>query len=343
MSAASYQSFEHAEVSKALIAISSASTLAASFLSKKDFYSFSLNHIISKRQYWRLLTSHLIFDSPGELVLGILLMYQFRFFERSYGTSKYLGSVVYYLGSATVIQFVIACLSSENIRYPSGPYILLFALFVQYWRDVPRIVPARVLGIPVTNKMLVYFLGAQIIFGHSPGSFYSAGIGVALGLMYRMPFLPFSSFRAPTWICRPFQSSVRRTLNYITAAQAQASQGQGQRLIQPLRPTRGMGRPNNGYGMHRRPPPQRAHSAPTPRRGNNAGNNSGNNSGNSGNNRAHEKLEAKRAPLVTTCVPDESHVKALSAMGFSEAAARTALAKSNNNLVIATNRLAEGM
>lgn len=48
-----------------------------------------LNSILFNMQFWRLITSHLFFTSPGELLFGTLLIYYFRLLERQMGTEKF--------------------------------------------------------------------------------------------------------------------------------------------------------------------------------------------------------------------------------------------------------------
>jgi hypothetical protein len=45
--------------------------------------------LFRRQELWRLLTSSLCFTTPGEALFGLVLLYQFRVFERQLGSSKF--------------------------------------------------------------------------------------------------------------------------------------------------------------------------------------------------------------------------------------------------------------
>ncbi len=71
--------------------LTAASSIAASFLvasstSKRGALGLGLS---SLSQAWRLGTSQFAFATNGELVVGLILLYNFRQFERQFGSKKF--------------------------------------------------------------------------------------------------------------------------------------------------------------------------------------------------------------------------------------------------------------
>ncbi len=52
--------------------------------------SFELYNFSQLKEFWRIFTQQMFFQSSGELLFGTILLYQFRLFERQLGTSKFL-------------------------------------------------------------------------------------------------------------------------------------------------------------------------------------------------------------------------------------------------------------
>ena len=51
-----------------------------------------VSHVLQlfrRRELWRLVTSSLCFTAPGEALFGLVLLYNFRVFERQRGSSKF--------------------------------------------------------------------------------------------------------------------------------------------------------------------------------------------------------------------------------------------------------------
>jgi membrane associated rhomboid family serine protease len=44
---------------------------------------------LQSMQLWRLFTHHFVFNSMGETIFGLILLYQFRLFERQMGSKKF--------------------------------------------------------------------------------------------------------------------------------------------------------------------------------------------------------------------------------------------------------------
>jgi membrane associated rhomboid family serine protease len=183
--------FTDAPVTRALLVSSCLLTISAS-LSQTREQSFSLSPetVFGRREFWRLMTSQLVFPAPSDLIAPIILLYQFRFFERTYGTRKFLAAVLFHISGAILLQLLFYSFCGP---FSSGLNPLIFALVVQYWLDVPK-GAVSVFGV-LSEKSGLYFLALQCF--HTRPSCASALLGVLLGLLYRRPELPFQRLRVP--------------------------------------------------------------------------------------------------------------------------------------------------
>ena len=148
-------------MTRALMGTSTVLTLAANFLSNKDILSLSLDHIIHRHEYWRILTCQICVGSPGELIIIMLMLYQFRYFERTYGTTKFSAALIYYTIGSLLLQILFILIVKPAQIFPAGPFAVVYGLLVQYWLDVPKTAASTVLGFPVSEKSFTYLLAAQ--------------------------------------------------------------------------------------------------------------------------------------------------------------------------------------
>jgi membrane associated rhomboid family serine protease len=49
----------------------------------------TMSVLMEMYKLWRLITSQLVCGSSSELLLGMILLYTFRFFEKAYGSRKF--------------------------------------------------------------------------------------------------------------------------------------------------------------------------------------------------------------------------------------------------------------
>ena len=159
----------------------------------------SLSALLSKRELWRVATYQLAFSSAGELVVGILLLYTLRQFERHWGSRKFgafivISKLVSFVtsssallcwrggsaapplaagpygkpnvrvesASSTCVVDVYACIHVQTPRThtPTHPGII-FAGLVQFHFDIPVSVPMSIFGLRFSDKTLTYLLAAQ--------------------------------------------------------------------------------------------------------------------------------------------------------------------------------------
>ena len=98
---------------------------------------------LGKGEFWRLLLSQLIFENTAETVVGLMLLYIFRQFERQMGTRKF-GFFVFMsfvISVFNLITFEILLLGVDIIFVPaSGPYFLIFSMLSIFYCKSPVLI-----------------------------------------------------------------------------------------------------------------------------------------------------------------------------------------------------------
>lgn len=104
---------------------------------------FSSSQIISlelfklgEGQLWRLLSSQFVFENLAQTVVGLILLYTFRQFERQMGTKKFSFFVFFsfIVSLFNLITVEILVLSVDMVFIPaSGPYFLIYSLLAIYY------------------------------------------------------------------------------------------------------------------------------------------------------------------------------------------------------------------
>eukprot|EP00455_Lapot_gusevi_P038931 TRINITY_DN4361_c0_g6_i1.p1 TRINITY_DN4361_c0_g6~~TRINITY_DN4361_c0_g6_i1.p1 ORF type:complete len:324 (+),score=71.17 TRINITY_DN4361_c0_g6_i1:86-1057(+) len=316
--------FANAPVSKCVVILTAAATIGTALYSS-DRRLFVLNLAgIKKLQLWRLISSQFIFLNPAEMILGLILIYTFRQFERQFGSKKFASSLVFFMSFSTLLQLFILFFLPEkaNVYMSPGPYAIIFALFAYFRFDIPPSSRFRFFGIPLTDKFFFYLLGAQLLFSRFPMSAYTGLCGLLAGLLYRIEWLPFRHFRIPQAI----SNCCSRVFSSWFSAGSNAPANPAQHGYAPVM----MGGQDAGVGMGEaaagRQGPYDDQLIPTfpfmaaP----------------------HPAAMQPMPPMGALPPPDPAVVRQLVSMGFDEASVRRALALTSNNVDFATHLLVEG-
>ena len=84
------EGFENAPVTKAILFSTIGSFLIQSYAAAStSSLRVETSKIVLNQEYWRFLSSQLTFQSSGELMVALPLMYMFRQFERHLGSRKF--------------------------------------------------------------------------------------------------------------------------------------------------------------------------------------------------------------------------------------------------------------
>jgi len=304
--------FQNAPISKGLLVLTGFFSIGASVMRLHNQLDFAdLNSIIYSYQPWRLITSHLFFSSPGELLFGLILIYFFRLFERQMGSAKFGGYLTVIFTLSTMVQ-IASYVLIPSARFTSGPYAFIFACFILYYSEIPSTYRFRIAGISATDKLFTYILGLQLLFSNSPHSMYSALCGILSGIIYKVDPLGLKRFRFPTFVnnfCKkwilPFIQSPRRPQSTRPIPLPQSNTGRAA----PAAPNP-FQQQQNAFGQgysDQLLPGNSPFGFPTGR--------------------------AAQAP------PSNESIEMLTSMGFSRQAVMDALARCNNNVEMATHIL----
>ncbi|XP_042661790.1 ubiquitin-associated domain-containing protein 2 isoform X2 [Tyto alba] len=187
-----------APLSKSLLLVPSAISILLTVLFQhyQKFFAYNLQAIKEDFQIWRLLCGRTICLDLKDTFCSSLLIYNFRIFERRYGSRKFSS----FLLGAWMLSALFDLLLVEITDL--GP---VFALFVPFYSSIPRVQVAQVLGhFSITNKTLVYILGLQLL---TSGSYIwiLALSGLVSGICYNSNILKVHRILCvPSWVAKIF-------------------------------------------------------------------------------------------------------------------------------------------
>ncbi|XP_061482563.1 ubiquitin-associated domain-containing protein 2 isoform X2 [Rhineura floridana] len=212
-----------APLSKGLLIIPSTLSLLLALLFQhyQKFFTYNLQAVKEEFQIWRLVCGRTVCLDLKDTFCSSLLIYNFRIFERRYGSRKFssflLGSWMLSVLFDLLLVEVVECSFGLTINsLPSGFLGPVFALFVPFYCSIPRVQVTQILGqFSITNKTLVYILGLQLL---TSGSYIwiVALSGLISGMCYSSSVLkvyhvlcvPSGVARIFAWTLEPIFSSV---------------------------------------------------------------------------------------------------------------------------------------
>nr|XP_006115518.1 ubiquitin-associated domain-containing protein 2 [Pelodiscus sinensis] len=201
-----------APLSKSLLLVPSALSILLTLLFQhyQKFFTYNLHAVKEDFQIWRLVFGRTVCLDLKDAFCSSLLIYNFRIFERRYGSRKFssflLGSwmlsALFDLLLVEVVQYAFGITISS---LPSGFLAPVFALFVPFFCSIPRMQVTQILGqFPITNKTLVYILGLQLITSDSY-IWIVAVSGLISGMCYNSSVLKVHQVLCvPSWLAKIF-------------------------------------------------------------------------------------------------------------------------------------------
>jgi hypothetical protein len=280
----------------------------------KALFVLSRDSIWKYSQYHRILLNELAFTSSTELLFGCMMLYQFRMFERLFGTRKYAAFIVSTFALTSALKLL------TGLPVSQGPYTLIFAQLALYYAKIPQSYSIKVLLLQISDKGFMYLLGLQLLTSSYPSSFYSGLFGLLSGFVYSaVPLL--SKWRFPVFVDRLCS---RFLLPLLDAPQQKFSTGGASTRSAFITSPRSATGANASLGLQ------------TSRANANAPDNfiSGASSSMSGLHRRNVNSDQ-----FTVVQPSEDNIQVLTGMGFERSQAVRALERSGNNLDRATNIL----
>ncbi|KAF6736931.1 Ubiquitin-associated domain-containing protein 2 [Oryzias melastigma] len=210
-----------APLSKSLLLVLNGLTLMLILLPQyQEFFIYNLQALTQQKQVWRLLCGRLVCLDVKDSFCSSLLIYNFRIFERRFGTRKFasflLGSwCLSALTDFLLVQAFQHLFDYEVEELPAGLLAPVFSLFVPFYLSIPRMPVTQILGhIHITNKSLVYIVGLQLMTS-SPFMWLLALSGLVSGGLYlsnilwvqKILFVPAWLSRIAQYILEPIFSS----------------------------------------------------------------------------------------------------------------------------------------
>uniref|UniRef100_A0A3Q2ZR32 UBA domain containing 2 n=1 Tax=Kryptolebias marmoratus TaxID=37003 RepID=A0A3Q2ZR32_KRYMA len=160
-----------APLSKGLLLVLNGLTVMLTLLPQyQEMFVYNLQAVTQQHQVWRLLCGRLICLDVKDSFCSSLLIYNFRIFERRFGTRKFASFLLGTWCLSALVDFVLAQTFQYVFEYevkelPAGLLAPVFALFVPFYLSIPRMPVTQILGhIQITNKSLVYIVGLQVSF-----------------------------------------------------------------------------------------------------------------------------------------------------------------------------------
>jgi hypothetical protein len=282
----------------------------------------------------------------GEVVWSLPILYHFRGIERRMGSSKFASFCL--LCSFSVLFTQVGLLHVFSLtKIASGPYGILFGLFVFYFAMIPKLSPNSLsfFGIHFSDKTMTYFMGLQLAFNTWSHSFASAAAGVAFGLLYTAEIIPLHKILLPSSISSLCSKTILPWLGSASPWESRVKreqQRQQQQRRQQLAAAGGAGGAGGvggvgGAGGRTMSPQQMAELA---QRDPAAAARLLEQAQLMATQRAQTMQQQRTAAAQTPVVePTEENIAQIVAMGFSAERARGALLQTQNNVEAAVGRL----
>ncbi|KAH9943193.1 uncharacterized protein BXZ73DRAFT_87581 [Epithele typhae] len=197
-------SFEHAGLTKGLMVGIALTSIAVGIFDLKHYLNLQLvPHISKHHQYWRLLLHHLVCASSSDLLLTELLLYHAGIpVERAFGSVKYASFFIISILTTMLLSFLAMLVAQLNPitrvffnNVPPGPIAIMYAALYQYLRLVPPAYHFRIFGLPMSDKVWVYAIAAQLLLHPFPPKLLPAAVGLFVGYLYRSDFLQLKGWR----------------------------------------------------------------------------------------------------------------------------------------------------
>lgn len=247
------EGFANAPIVKAMLITTIGSFLVETYASTGLSLRVELVKIVQQGEYWRFLASQLTFQSSGELVVALPVMYIFRQFERQLGSRKFaLHILVSIFFSCTLQLFCLYFIPTLGYISP-GPYAFIFAMFPKYYVHVPKLFPKMfsIFGLAFSDKVLCYLLGAQLAMNDGRHSFVAAISGLLIGSCIVGDTSLLGNNAMPKWIAKfcskwflpllssgPPLNSIRRRNNNIQRTTVTSSSSATDTIRQQIPTTR---------------------------------------------------------------------------------------------------------
>ena len=181
--------FSGAPASRVLIALSFLSYLVLH--KSTQLWAMDSFAVLSRGEYYRLLTSQVAFSTPGEALMGSgLLIFGMRQFEREMGSRRFVTWLLSVVGLATSLEIAMIQLAGYGWKWEfTGPYPLVGAIWALFHWYAPRMYPnfIGVLGVSLSEKALYYVWFLQVVMVGRWHTMLPVALGWVSAWMYSKP------------------------------------------------------------------------------------------------------------------------------------------------------------
>ncbi|KAF7662246.1 hypothetical protein LDENG_00241350 [Lucifuga dentata] len=196
-----------APLSKGLLLVLNGLTVMLTLLPQyQELFVYNLQAVTQQHQVWRLVCGRLICLDLKDSFCSSLLIYNFRIFERRFGTRKFASFLLGTWCLSALMDFLLVqafqfLFEYEVEQLPAGLLSPVFSLFVPFYASIPKMPVTQILGqIDITNKSLVYIVGLQLLTS-SPFMWLIALSGLSAGGLYHSNVLQLQKLLfVPAWL-----------------------------------------------------------------------------------------------------------------------------------------------
>lgn len=193
-----------APVTKAFVTAMAVSYVMAEMFDSHSLMVLDIDGVSNDGEFWRIITSQVVFGSIAELVFGIgVLCPLMRRFEREMGSRKYGTFLIYTSILSTTWDLALAQIF-HNTTPASGPYGLLGGHLLLYHEYTPRLYPRffGILGFDFSEKSLTYLFASQLLFSGGVRTILPSVSGFIAGFLCSTPILPVTKWELPEFFYR---------------------------------------------------------------------------------------------------------------------------------------------
>lgn len=170
-----------------------------------SIFALDLNNVY-KGEFHRIFLSPLFFRSTPQIVVGLILIYTTRQFERQMGTRKYSAFVFlsFIISLFLQIAFLVTFQSmGVDFSLAPGPFYYIFSSLPFFYYHIPKLRPSNysIMGFSMllSEKSWFYLLASQLLLSDGMSSFIPGLSGLLAGYTYFVEGFNLSSFRIPSF------------------------------------------------------------------------------------------------------------------------------------------------
>ncbi|XP_059646068.1 rhomboid-like protein 20 isoform X1 [Cornus florida] len=198
--------FNNAPVTRTFVIACALFTIIFGIRGRSKNLGLSYLNIFKKLNIWKLIVSVFAFSSTPELIFGLYLLYYFRVFERQIGSNKYSVFILLSVIMSLLFEFLALSFLKDPTSsvITSGPYGLIFSLFVPFYLDIPVSTRFRVFVLRFSDKSFIYLAGLQLLLSSWKRSILPGICGILAGSLYRLNVFHIRRMKFPEFITSYF-------------------------------------------------------------------------------------------------------------------------------------------